>query len=56
MFIGYARTSTRDQIAGFEARLAELKHVGCEKVFQEQVSAVSVGKRGELESALEFVR
>ncbi len=56
MFIGYARTSTREQIAGFEAQLAELKQVGCEKVFQEQVSAVSGGKRGELESALDFVR
>ena len=56
MFIGYARTSTRDQIAGFEAQLAELKQIGCAKVFQEQVSAISVGKRGELESALEFVR
>ncbi len=56
MFIGYARTSTREQIAGFEAQLAELKQVGCEKVFQEQVSAVSVGERGELEAALEFVR
>ena len=30
--------------------------MGCEKVFQEQVSAASAGKRGELESALEFVR
>lgn len=56
MFIGYARTSTREQIAGFEAQLADLEQVGCEKVFQEQVSAVNVGKRGELESALEFVR
>ena len=56
MFIGYARTSTREQVAGFEAQVAELKLVGCEKVFQEQVSAVSVHKRGELESAIEFVR
>lgn len=56
MFIGYARTSTRDQVAGFEAQLVELKQAGCEKVFQEQVSAVSVGKREELESALDYVR
>ena len=56
MFIGYARTSTRDQVAGFEAQLAELEQVGCEKVFQEQVSAVSVEKRGELELALDYVR
>lgn len=56
MLIGYARTSTREQIAGFEAQLAELKAAGCKKVFQEQVSAVSVGKREELESALDYVR
>jgi DNA invertase Pin-like site-specific DNA recombinase len=56
MLIGYARTSTREQIAGFEAQLAELKKAGCKKVFQEQVSAVSVGKREELESALDYVR
>jgi DNA invertase Pin-like site-specific DNA recombinase len=56
MNIGYARTSTRDQVAGFEAQLAELKQVGCEKLFQEQVSAVSLGKRGELELALDYVR
>jgi len=56
VLIGYARTSTREQVAGFEAQLSELKQVGCEKVFQEQVSAVSGGKRAELESALDYVR
>ena len=54
MIIGYARTSTADQIAGFEAQIQELKAAGCEKVFQEQVS--SVGKRAQLEAALEYVR
>jgi DNA invertase Pin-like site-specific DNA recombinase len=54
MRVGYARTSTLDQQAGFEAQLRELKAAGCEKVFQEQVS--SVGKREQLEAALEFVR
>ncbi len=56
MLIGYARTSTREQVAGFEAQLVELEQVGCEKVFQEQASAVSVGKREGLESALDYVR
>src|SRR5205823_4505411 len=41
MLIGYARTSTLDQTAGFEAQLTELKQSGCEKVFSEQVSSVA---------------
>ena len=39
MNIGYARTFTIDQIAGLEAQLKELKAVGCEKIFREQVSS-----------------
>jgi DNA invertase Pin-like site-specific DNA recombinase len=54
MIIGYARTSTADQMAGFEAQIIELQTIGCEKVFQEQVS--SVGNRVQLDAALEFVR
>ncbi len=54
MLVGYARTSTVEQVAGFEAQLAELKKTGCEKLFQEQVS--SIGHRGELERALDFCR
>jgi DNA invertase Pin-like site-specific DNA recombinase len=54
MFIGYARTSTTEQVAGFEAQLEALKKADCEKVFQEQVSAVK--QRDQLEAALEFVR
>ncbi|MDQ9171922.1 recombinase family protein [Oxalobacteraceae bacterium R-40] len=56
MLVGYARTSTREQVAGFEAQLTELQKVGCEKIFREQVSAVKPGVRQELESALEYVR
>ena len=41
MLIGYARTSTLDQTAGFEAQLTELAQAGCEKVFREQVSSVA---------------
>ncbi len=52
--IGYARTSTLDQEAGFEAQIRELEAAGCEKVFQEQVSAL--GDRDELDTALEFIR
>ena len=54
MKVGYARTSTIDQEAGFEAQLRDLEAAGCEKVFQEQVSAV--GERGQLDAALDFIR
>lgn len=54
MIIGYARTSTRDQQAGFDAQLVELAKAGCEKVFKEQVSAIK--EREELSAALEFAR
>ncbi|AKK24603.1 recombinase family protein [Pandoraea oxalativorans] len=54
MIVGYARTSTVDQNAGFEAQLKELRAVGCEKLFQEQVS--SIGERIQLAAALEYVR
>jgi DNA invertase Pin-like site-specific DNA recombinase len=54
MNVGYARTSTTDQTAGFDAQLAELAQAGCEKVFREQVS--SVAPRAQLETALEFIR
>lgn len=35
--VGYARTSTTEQVAGFEAQLETLSREGCTKVFQEQV-------------------
>jgi len=55
MKIGYARSSTVDQIAGFEAQIKQLTATGCnEKIFQEQVS--SIGAREQLDAALEFVR
>lgn len=54
MIIGYARTSTKEQEAGFKDQLKALKKAGCEKIFSEQVS--SVKERDELEKALEWVR
>jgi DNA invertase Pin-like site-specific DNA recombinase len=54
MIVGYARTSIVDQIAGFEAQSKELSAAGCEKIFREQVSSVTV--RLQLQSALDFVR
>ena len=54
MLIGYARTSTVDQQAGFDAQLVELKAYGCERTYQEQVSAVA--SRKELERAIDMLR
>lgn len=54
MIIGYARTSTIDQIAGLEAQLRELQAAGCEKIFKEQASSVEV--RLQFEAAIEFIR
>ena len=39
MLVGYARTSTVEQEAGFEAQLKELQDLGFEKIFREQVYA-----------------
>lgn len=55
MLIGYARTSTIEQVAGFEAQLRDLEAAGCEKTFAEQVSSVGNG-RHQLAACLEFVR
>ena len=55
MFIGYARTSTVDQQYSLDnQRTTLIDTVGCDKVFEEQVS--SVGKRPEFERAIEFAR
>jgi DNA invertase Pin-like site-specific DNA recombinase len=54
MIIGYARTSTTDQLGGLETQLQELGQVGCERLFSEQAS--SVRERPQLREALSFVR
>ncbi len=54
MLVGYARTSTVEQEAGLEAQLRDLESLQVDKVFTEQVS--SVGKRDQLEAALDYVR
>lgn len=54
MIIGYARVSTTDQQAGLETQQNELKVLGCEKVFSEQVSAVA--HRAVLDEVLRFLR
>ena len=54
MLIGYARVSTVEQDAGFEAQERDLKAAGAERLFSERTSAV--GPRKALEQALDFAR
>lgn len=54
MQVGYARTSTEEQIAGLEAQVRDLEAAGCDKVYSEQVSAI--GSREELQAARDFLR
>ncbi len=54
MEIGYARTSTVEQAAGFEAQKRDLAKAGCTKVFAEQVS--SIAERQQLDAALDYLR
>ena len=56
MIVGYARTSTLDQVAGLEAQVRDLEAAGCEKLFVEQVSSVDVAAREKLAQALDYVR
>src|SRR5215510_10268652 len=54
LLVGYARTSTFDQIAGFEAQRRDLETAGCTKVFSEQVS--SLAEREQLKAAIDYLR
>lgn len=56
MLIGYARTSTVEQEAGYDAQIRDLTAAGAEKVFGEQVSSVDIAARDQLAAALDFVR
>ena len=54
MRVGYARTSTLEQTAGFDAQVRELETAGCERIFKEQIS--SVAHRAQLDAALDYIR
>lgn len=54
MLVGYARTSTTDQVAGLDAQRRDLESAGCTRIFSEQVS--SVAHRQQLEAALDYIR
>lgn len=55
MLVGYARTSTVEQVAGFEAPIRDVISIRCEKLFREQLTFIN-SNRPELERAIEFVR
>jgi DNA invertase Pin-like site-specific DNA recombinase len=52
--IGYARTSTIEQVAGLAAQERELRTAAAEKLFTESVS--SMGPREQLEAAIDYCR
>ena len=54
MLIGYARVSTVEQDAGFEAQERDFKAAGVERLFSERTSAV--GPRKALDEAIDFAR
>jgi DNA invertase Pin-like site-specific DNA recombinase len=54
VLVGYARTSTVDQDAGYEAQQRDLKAADCTKIFAEQVS--SVAERAQLNAAIDYLR
>jgi len=54
MLVGYRRSSTVEQVAGYEAQEQQLLATGCKRTFGEMTS--SVMQRDELEAALDFVR
>jgi len=53
MFVGYARVSTSDQ--NLDLQLSALKKIGCEKLYQDQMSGTKANRPG-LEMALEVLR
>lgn len=54
--IGYARTSTADQEAGFAAQIRDLEAAGCQRIYREQTSAKEGNERKELDAALSFLQ
>jgi DNA invertase Pin-like site-specific DNA recombinase len=54
VIVGYARTSTVDQVAGLDGQIRDLQAAGAEKIFAERVS--SVAERAKLAECLTFLR
>jgi DNA invertase Pin-like site-specific DNA recombinase len=53
--IGYARTSTTEQLAGLDAQKRDLGAAGIDRLFAEQLSSVDA-QRPQLDAALDFIR
>ena len=53
--IGYARTSTTDQVAGLADQVSALERAGCERIWQEHISALA-SHRPELTACLAYLR
>jgi DNA invertase Pin-like site-specific DNA recombinase len=53
MLVGYARVSTIDQ--NLDLQISALKEIGCEKVYQDQISGTKANRPG-LDLALEVLR
>jgi predicted site-specific integrase-resolvase len=53
MLVGYARVSTVDQ--NLDLQLSALREVGCEKLYQDQISGTKINRPG-LSMALEVLR
>src|SRR6476620_5988367 len=51
--VGYARSSTVDQEAGFQAQIRSFKAAGCEKV---RGTGLLIAERAQLAAALEYAR
>ncbi|WP_342071445.1 recombinase family protein [Yoonia algicola] len=54
MLIGYARTSTLEQKASIETQRESLRAIGCERVYEEQISSVAL--REALKDAMSYSR
>ena len=56
MRIGYARVSTLEQHAGYEAQLHELTAAGCDKVFKEKLIINLIGSIAQFEREMMLER
>lgn len=54
MLVGYRRSSTSEQVAGFEEQERHLVATGCTRLFSEMVSSAT--SRDQLAAAIDFVR
>jgi DNA invertase Pin-like site-specific DNA recombinase len=56
MKIGYARTSTTEQVYSLEAQIEQLQKEGCDPIFSEQESATDLEARTEWDKAVKLAK